>query len=158
MNGGAGLFGVSNDGELGLDDMSYIEPTDSAWQETWRTTEAIILTMNDEVRQEGAGFMVVTLTAGDQIHPDSTERRHFADTLGVEDLLYADRRIAKLGTNGGFPVLNLAPPFQEYAEAHNIHLHGFHNPGSGHWNEVGHRLAAELLAEDVCENWDWLIR
>ena len=136
--------------------MSYLEPTDSAWKETWRTTEAIILAMNEEVRRTKAGFMVVTLTAGDQVHPDPQERRRFADMLGVEDLLYADRRIARLGADGSFPVLNLASPFQKYSEANNVHLHGFDRPGAGHWNQTGHRLAATLIAQVVCRNWDQL--
>jgi hypothetical protein len=41
---------------------------------------------------------------------------------------------------------------QAIAERERIFLHGFENTrlGSGHWNENGHRLAAELVAADLC--------
>jgi hypothetical protein len=68
--------------------------------------------------------------------------------LGITDLLYPDFRIRELGRRTGFPVLNLAPAFQTYAEEHGVFLHGFANtqPGAGHWNETGHQLAGELIA------------
>ena len=61
----------------------------------------------------------------------------------MDNLFYPDFRIKALGERRGFAVLNLAPPFQAYAESHHVFLHGFSNTrmGSGHWNENGHRYA-----------------
>jgi len=73
--------------------MSYREPSDAAWQDAWTTTEALIVAMAAEMREADAEFLVVTITAGAQVHPDAEERRRFAASLGVTDLLYADRRI-----------------------------------------------------------------
>jgi hypothetical protein len=43
----------------------------------------------------------------------------------------------------------------QYAESHNVFLHGFPNtsPGQGHWNEEGHRLAAEICARELARIW-----
>ena len=45
----------------------------------------------------------------------------------------------------------LAPAMLEYAEANHTYLHGFENKemGRGHWNQAGHRLAAELIAQTI---------
>jgi hypothetical protein len=73
------------------------------------------------------------------------------ERLGVHDLFYPDLRIKALGDREGFPVLNLAPLLQAYAEQHKVFLHGFGtNMGSGHWNAEGHRLAGEAIAHKLC--------
>jgi hypothetical protein len=72
--------------------------------------------------------------------------------LGVEDLNYADRRIADFSAREGIPLTILAPAFSAYAEANKAYLNGFNrmNFGTGHWNETGHRLAADIIAADLC--------
>jgi hypothetical protein len=41
---------------------------------------------------------------------------------------------------------------QRLADQKGLLLHGFpgQEPGKGHWNSQGHRLAAELLARQLC--------
>jgi hypothetical protein len=128
--------------EAGLDTMVYLEPIDQFWREAWRV-------MRNEIRQRGADFLVVTLTNGDQVDPDPMRRAAQAKTLGVSDLLYPERRVAALGKREGISVLNLAKPFADYAEKHNMFMHGFKN-GVGHWNSEGHHLAGQLIAETIC--------
>jgi hypothetical protein len=72
--------------------------------------------------------------------------------LGVSDLSYADNRIRDFGAREGIPVTNLAPALSEFAETHQVYLNGFSrkNLGNGHWNETGHRVAAEAIASDLC--------
>ncbi|HEY3306294.1 MAG TPA: SGNH/GDSL hydrolase family protein [Candidatus Binatia bacterium] len=139
-------------GEVGLQDSVYLEPTSSLWREAWRVTEGLIDLMRSEVRQKGADFLLVTLSNGIQVHPDPSVRRSYMDRLGAADLFYPDLRIAALGRREGFSVLTLAPEFQAYAEKHQAFLHGFgNNPGAGHWNRDGHRLAGKAISEKVCE-------
>jgi lysophospholipase L1-like esterase len=140
-------------GELGLQDGVYFEPGSAPWTEAWRVTEGLIVLMRDEVRQEGAHFLVVTLSNGIQVHPDASVRRRFAERLGITDLFYPDDRIKTLGEREGFSVLNLARNFQTHAERHHVFLHGFEpNPGGGHWNKEGHRLAGKAIAERLCQD------
>lgn len=138
--------------EAGLDVMAYREPIDPVWKEAWRVTEGLIVQMRNEVREKGADFIVVTLTNGDQVGPDPLERRRHARDLGVTDLLYPERRIKALGDREGIAVLTLAQPLASYADQHKVFLHGFENPGRGHWNADGHRLAGTLIAEKICSN------
>jgi hypothetical protein len=140
--------------ELGVANMSYREPSDDVWREAWRVTEKLLATMNNEVKEHGARFYVVTLSNGIQVYPDASARAAFAHRLGVEDLFYPERRFKSLGEREGFPVLNLAPDLQSYADRNKVFLHGFGQQlGNGHWNETGHAVAGELLAQRLCE---WL--
>jgi hypothetical protein len=48
--------------------------------------------------------------------------------------------------------MNLAKPFQIYAEQNLVCLHGFSNatPCGGHWNKQGHFLAGRLISDEIC--------
>jgi hypothetical protein len=137
--------------ELGAANMIYAEPPDELWRGAWRVTEALISTINREVRGRGARFVAVTLSNPIQAHPDPAAREAFARRLGVPDLFYPERRFKLLGEREGFPVFNLAPDMQAHAEQRRAFLHGFGPQlGNGHWNQDGHRLAGQLLAERLC--------
>ncbi len=141
--------------ELGLYTNIYMEPTEEVWKEAWRVTEGVLLKMRDEIAQKGAKFYVVVLTNSHQVHPDVSVRSELARTLGVNDLFYPDRRVERFCQSHGIPVLLLAPDFQEYATQHTVYLHGFakgfrNTLGTGHWNQNGHRLAGQAIADWLC--------
>lgn len=110
--------------------------------------------MNKEVRVRGVRFLLITLSNGMQVHPDPEERRQFMKSLGIEDLFYPDRRVIDFAKQNGIDTLMLAPRLQKWAEDHDTCVHGFPNAGlcGGHWNEHGHRLAGELIAEKICRD------
>jgi hypothetical protein len=137
--------------ELGTANMIYTEPKDEVWREAWRVTEKLLATMNEEVRAHGARFLVVTVSNGIQVFPDPSARHAFEQRVGAPDLFYAERRVRSVGDREGFTVFNLAPELQRYADEHKVFLHGFgHDLGNGHWNEEGHRVAGEMLAQKLC--------
>jgi hypothetical protein len=142
--------------ELGLDDDIYKAPQDQVWQNAWSVTEKLLEMTSDEVKAHGAQFLVVTATVGRQVYPNPIWRAKHEKNIGVTDLLYPDERIEELGKRAGFPVLDLVPPFQNYADEHHVFLHGFANTkmGDGHWNETGHHLAGELIAQRLCDLLD----
>jgi hypothetical protein len=146
-NAGASVKGR----EGGISDSIYREPTTEVWKEAWRVTESVLLEMRDEVSQKGAQFFVVTVTNGAQVDPKASNRIAFAKWLGVSDLFYAEHRMQRLCQDHHIPILLLGPPFQEYATRYQVFLHGFgENLGSGHWNQNGHRLAGQLIAQWLC--------
>jgi hypothetical protein len=138
--------------ELGVDNLIYREPLNEVWRDAWRVTEGLIVEMRDEVRARGAGFVVVTLSNGIQVHPDPAAREAFMRRVGATDLFYPDRRIESLGERESFNVFTLAPELQAYAERNRVFLHGFGvELGNGHWNAEGHRVAGELLTRKLCD-------
>ena len=139
--------------EDGLDRAPLAPPADARWDEAWRITEALIAKTGAYARQHGARFMVVTVPYAIQVHPDAELRASFRKRLGVEDLFYPDRRLARFGEQNGIFVVPLAPEMQRLAEEGNKYFHGFENigMGRGHWNADGHRTAAEIIARRLCE-------
>jgi hypothetical protein len=140
--------------ELGTANVIYREPPDEVWRDAWLVTERLLAEMNAEVKSHGARLYVVTLSNGIQVYPDPAARAAFQQRVGAPDLFYAERRFKSVGEREGFPVYNLAPDLQAYADRTKVFLHGFGaQRGNGHWNEEGHRVAGELLTEKLC---DWL--
>jgi hypothetical protein len=138
--------------EEGVDRAVFSPPTDPAWQEAWAVTEALIRQMRSEVEARGARFRLATLSAGIQVHPDLRFREEFHRRLGIDSLFYPDRRLAALAARENIPLTSLAEPLAAYAERHNAFLHGSPDtpPGTGHWNESGHALAARILIAEIC--------
>lgn len=137
--------------EPGAANVIYREPADDVWRGAWLVTERLLAEMNAEVKGHGARFYVVTLSNGIQVYPDASAREAFARRLGATDLFYPERRFRSVGEREGFLVYNLAPDLQSYAERNRVFLHGFGAQlGNGHWNEDGHRVAGELLAQKLC--------
>jgi hypothetical protein len=140
----------------GVDNLEYTiyrPPDETEMQNAWSVTEGLLLAMRDEVKGHGAEFRVVILASRPQVIPDPAKRADLMRKLGVSDLTYADQRIRTVASSAGIPVTTLAPALVDYAEAHHVYLNGFNsrNLGAGHWNETGHRVAAEAIAADLCK-------
>jgi hypothetical protein len=134
--------------EPGIDDDVFLYPIDQNWEDAWLVTEKLIMQMRDEVETKGGQFLVVTATKGIQVAPDAALRAEYMKRLGVTTLSYPDMRIKELGVREKIDILNLAPAFLDFARQTQTYLHGFGNTkGKGHWNEAGHKLAGELIAE-----------
>jgi GDSL-like Lipase/Acylhydrolase family len=145
---GKGVAGL----EAGLEAEALLPPRDRDWQDAWRVTEGLIARTRDLAEQNGAKLLLVTVPYAVQVHPDRELREALRAKLGVEDLFYPDRRLAAFAKRQGIPAAILAPAMQKLAESRGEALHGFANaqPGLGHWNERGHRAAADLIAMKLC--------
>lgn len=126
--------------------------SDKNWQEAWEMTEQLVILIDQETKDLNADFLVVTLSNPAQVYPDAKLRNQYFEKANISDPFYPDKRIAKLGQKEGFSVLILAPLLQRYADQNNRFLHGFENTmmGSGHWNQLGHQLAGELMTDKIC--------
>ncbi len=138
--------------DIGIDNVIYREPKDQVWQDAWQVTEHLLLQMRADVQAKGAKFVIVTLSNGIQVYPDSAARQNFLRRVGADNLFYPDERISQLGEREGMTVFTLAHDMQAYADQNKVFLHGFgSNQGNGHWNQLGHRVAADLIAQKFCE-------
>jgi hypothetical protein len=139
--------------EVGVFSPTYGPPPDETWEQAWLVTEALLARIHAEAEAAGVRFALVTLTNSVHVHPDPEQRAHFARSLEVDDLYYPERRLSALGARAGFEVITLAEPLLERVQAapEPLWLHGFENTrlGKGHWNENGHRMAGEVLAQEL---------
>lgn len=138
--------------EPGTDIAAFAPPRDAAWEDAWTVTERLLAKMNAYARAHDARLAVVLVTHGAQVNPDPAVRKNIQDALGVPDLFYIERRIGALGSREGFQVIPLAEELQRRAQSDHVYFHGFRNIGlgQGHWNEAGHKAAAELIAGRLC--------
>lgn len=137
--------------ESGLSPQVYAPPTDVAWRRAWEVSEALILEAARRTRQHGARFLLATVPASAEAHPDAALRRRLAAGLGVPDLGYPERRLLALGRRHRLPVVALGAPLRA-AAGDGTYLYGFPGPGlgRGHWNRRGHALAGRLIADALC--------
>lgn len=131
-------------------------PDDPDFEAAWQATEAALTRITAAARDAHAEPWIVTLTYAQQVDPDLAKRRALARALGVDDLYYSERRIAKLGATIGAHVVTLAPALAEYTASHHTYINGGLNartpPGRGHWNATGNRIAAEQTAAAICRD------
>jgi lysophospholipase L1-like esterase len=138
--------------DIGIDNMIYREPQDDNWKEAWRVTEGLILQTRDEVRQHDAKFVVVTVSNAIQVYPDPVGRQNFMKHIGVSTVFYPNLRLRDFAQRQQIDLLDLAEPMQLYADQNKVFLHGFEKDiGNGHWNADGHRLAADLITQKLCQ-------
>ena len=143
---------VRNAEDIGIDNMIYIEPRDENWREAWRVTEGLIKQMRDDVRQKRARFLLVTLSNAIQVYPDPTVREKFLQHVGTDNIFYPNLRLKALADQEQIDFIDLAQSMQVYADQNKVFLHGFGSDiGNGHWNATGHKLAAELIAQKLCD-------
>lgn len=138
--------------EAGIDNTVLMPPQEPTWQYAWEVTEAVLGALADDVKAHGRQLHVTTVSNAIQVHPDSRVRSAFMQRLGVTELGYAERRVAEVAARHGVPLVALAPPLLAWSELNQRCVHGFGNaaPCFGHWNEDGHRVAGEVLAQALC--------
>ncbi len=139
-------------GDIGLDEHVYLSRPPQEWESAWQLTERLIAEIRSESERLGASFLLVTLSNPAQVPVEPQRMRELAARLGEADLFYPERRVRAFAAREGIEAVFLAEDFAAYAAARAVHLHGFANTqlGGGHWNENGHRLAAELIAARLC--------
>ncbi len=143
--------GPNQGDEPGIENTVYQQRNDPVWNDAWRVTEGLIAQMRDEATSRNARFVVVTLSQGIQVYPDPKVRQNFTDRYRVSDLFYPDHQFESICERQNVPAIILAPRLQEYADQNKAYLHGFAGDiGNGHWNQLGHRIAGELIARDLC--------
>ena len=115
-------------------------------------TEGLLKEMRDEVNQKGAKFVLVVGSNPIQVHPNRGVRERFQSYVGAGDLFYPNQRLARFAGREQIDFIDLAAQMQVYADEKKVFLHGFDKEiGNGHWNPDGHRVAAEMIAEEFCQ-------
>jgi len=138
--------------EAGLEIAVLAAPREAVWQEAWRITEFLIANIRDFAMRSGAKLAVFTVPYAMAVHPDVARRESLQVKYGVADLAYPDRRVASFARQNGIFAITLAEEMQALAAATGSYLYGFGNAklGFGHWNELGHRAAAVIIAQQLC--------
>ncbi|NES69362.1 MAG: SGNH/GDSL hydrolase family protein, partial [Okeania sp. SIO2D1] len=132
---------------------NFREPPNYAWQEAWKITDELIGTMAKEVQEKGAEFRMTTVMTPMQVHPNQEWREGYMKIMNIKDWSYPIKRLKSLGETHNFSVIDLVEPFDNYVRENPVCFHGFKNTTmcTGHWNATGHKLAGEIIAENLCK-------
>jgi hypothetical protein len=126
----------------------YSPPRHVVWQEAWQITEHALRTLKEDVERDGSELLIVILTDALQIIPDpmhDVERLTggaISDGFNVD---YPSNRIARFAEATGIPSVNLLPVFRKYRDDYHLRPPYFSFDDDGHWNRLGHRVAADTV-------------
>jgi hypothetical protein len=128
---------------------SFLPDAAPEQKQAWSVAEGLLDLMNSAARAHGAEFWLVNFGDSIQADPDPQQRQRFMHEIGVSDLDYSDRRLAKFAEERQLPYIDLAPRLLQYAAKNNVLLYGFFNTARnyGHLNETGNQVVADVLAK-----------
>ncbi len=125
-------------------------PTDDALRDAWFVTEWSIATLRDEVEDDGAKFLLVTLPSALHMErdPKATLEKEYGTGLPKGfSIDYPEMRLAQFAKKSRIAFLDLTPRFRAYRDATNMQSPYFSYEHDGHWRAIGHELAAVEIAE-----------
>jgi lysophospholipase L1-like esterase len=131
----------------------YVPPRSPYAVQTWRVTEGVLPMLRDEARSQGAGFLLLDIPMSMQISADRQRQQDFMRKAGIDTLYYPNQRLESFAQQHGIPYLSLLNPAANYVLQH----HQSVTVSAGHFNEVGHRIVADVLYDYVCNRVDQLL-
>ncbi|MDX2166730.1 MAG: SGNH/GDSL hydrolase family protein [Deltaproteobacteria bacterium] len=124
----------------------YAQSPPPDWQDAWTHTEQLLTAFRDQVRADGARFVVMIVTAREQIYPDDWQQvlqTYPAMQSHAWDVNGPERHVLDWCARNGAECVALSPAFVAARDgAPRLHWHF-----DGHWTAAGHALAAQTMAE-----------
>lgn len=130
----------------------YGPSEDPEHQQAWMLTELLLQQLASVCTRHAISVCFMDVPSSVQSWPNPDMWRSVANTCRVDDLFYAEKRLAAICEKATLPFLPLAAKMQQQAKRRREYLHGFNNTveGVGHWNAAGNAVAAEIVVE-----WLW---
>lgn len=124
----------------------FLEDPEPVWDEAFAHTARILAEFEREVTSRGTQFVIMSLSDSRQVHPE--HQKLIEAKYGARfDYDRPDRFLGETARELGIPFLKLYPRLLEHHLATGEFVHGFDGSISGHWNAIGHRIAAKYLFE-----------
>lgn len=139
--------------------MSYNEKlytNSSSLSPGWVMTNRILKEFKSSVESTGARLVIASTSTPEQVWPDNNWRKR-QTTYKNFDWNKPEKKLKTIAISLKLPYLPLTPPLRNHADKHKSYLHGFKSPllGHGHWNLLGHKLAANYITSWLC-NMEYL--
>jgi hypothetical protein len=153
-------FDLLNKSEHGALDFLYnVYRTDipdnwkEKWDQGWEITKKALVELKQDVESNGGSLLVVSIPHTLALAPNWREM--LKEWSGLErlpddlDMGLADKRLKEITDQNGITMIPLAPVFKGYMREHRLtdpYLWFFCD---GHWNPVGHFIAANTVAGKI---------
>ncbi|TAN51547.1 MAG: hypothetical protein EPN26_08900 [Rhodospirillales bacterium] len=142
----AGHFADSVGTRWGL----YAAEPGPEWETAWALTETTLSDLASDVRASGATFSIVAIPEHMASAPDPASQLKRQAGSAVPpgfDPTRPSRRLMSIADRLGIPALDLMSIFIAYREKHGLPEPYFSFSCDGHWNPLGHVLAAAAVGE-----------
>jgi hypothetical protein len=137
----------------------YRPGLDKQWEEGWQVTAWALQQLKAECDALGTKLLVVNVPGVIQLATDF--RAEMKSQLGSDqvpadfDLNAPIQRLTAMADSAHIPLLDMQPAFIAYRDRHQLKNPVFGWCCDGHWNPLGHRLAADLVYNDLVER-SWI--
>lgn len=137
---------VPMEGGIPVDYWVFASQPPPAWRDAWAHTESLLSAFKDAVTADGATFVIMVVTAREQIYPDDwaqVQTAYPAMRQVAWNLDGPERRVLSWCALHDVRCVALSPAFLAARDGGpRLHWHF-----DGHWTPAGHALAAETMAE-----------
>jgi lysophospholipase L1-like esterase len=127
----------------------YSDPLSREWEEAWEAFERVITRFAATVRQDGATFALVSVPAGQVVHPQVWRQllqQHPAMSARQWDVLSAEKRLRLLAERHNIPLI---APLDVFID--NISTGPLFFKEIGHLTPRGHEVMADALDAALAE-------
>jgi hypothetical protein len=149
--------GSVNNGGIPLEYYMYARVWDPEWREAWEITKQVLLRLDQETISHNITFMIVGIPGQIQIDPQ-IQKEVFAlyPMMAHEewDWEKPNKLLRGFCQSKGIHYFDLSPLFKEKIRQSALPLY-YHD--DGHWNQNGHRLAAESIYHILIEKLSYLL-
>lgn len=120
---------------------------DPVWEHAWEVTEALLIAFKKAVEEDGGEFILLIMAGPSEIDPLFKDklREDKISLPGDFDLAYPTKRLMAFSKRNGIRAIALLPKFNRYKIKFDLETPYFSYRCNGHWNPLGHYLAANNL-------------
>ncbi len=129
----------------------YVPPRTRQWREAWEVTAWCLEKLREAIAQDGGRLIIVAIPP---VIDTLGRRAHLAQAVGESlppDFSWTlpARKMREIADTTGIAFVDLLPGFLEYARTTSCEPPCFFWKRDGHWNAVGHEVAADILVEEL---------
>ena len=114
----------------------------------WKVTHALLEEMERRAHDAGARMAIILIPLALQVSEDRLTGFLAAHALSREEISVEQpqRMMVEWARKNGVEVIDLLPEFADWTKTHQRDLY---LPRDGHWNQNGHQLAADVVAQGL---------
>ena len=126
---------------------------DRDWHNAWQHTELALLKIAETAKERQIRFILIGLGVGIQITPDQIFIKTKKTEFALDDFYYPNQRLASFSQDNQIEYQSIAQSMQQDAIKLSRRLNYINEPTKiwGHWNAMGHDIAAKNIAAYLCE-------
>lgn len=131
----------------------YQRNPDDKFEAAWRTTERALILLRDAIAKDQGHFVLMLIPAENASWMENALKQYeqeFGESAPPDfDVRYPAERLIQFGANNNIDVLDLGPYFSAYRDKYSLGKPYFAFHCDGHWNPLGHYIAAHALTEHL---------